>query len=220
MANFLTASEFNENGYTHDTDIGENYIYISHLDDGLQYWRLPMWPDDISDQMSSTFNSTTALGRSAPVYTFSNAGPRVVQISLVIHRDEMDDVNMGWSNAKLGFGEDYIENLIHALQSIALPKYNVENKAVEPPLIALRLGNEVFVKGVLLNGVGVSYTKPILENNKYAQLKLSITIAEVDPYDASAVYKNGSFRGMVNSFKNIYTSDEAPRLKEFRMGDW
>lgn len=44
------------------------YLYISHLDDGFQYWQLPGYPDEVSDDMRSTFSETTALGRSAPVY--------------------------------------------------------------------------------------------------------------------------------------------------------
>lgn len=45
----------------------ENYIYISHLDEDFQFWRLPCCPETINDSMSSTFGETSALGRSAPV---------------------------------------------------------------------------------------------------------------------------------------------------------
>ena len=90
---------------------------------------------------------------------------------------------------------------MHALQAIAVPKYNLSNKAIEPPLIALRLGHEVFIKGVLTSGIGVTYERPILEGDRYAQISLSITIAEVDPYDATSVYTNGSFRGEVETLR-------------------
>ena len=96
--------------------------------------------------MQSTFTPTTALGRTAPVYTFSNSGPRTVQIELPLHRDLMDDVNIGVSNSKLGEGEDYVDNLLRALQAIALPRYNLQNKAIEPPLVAIRISNEIFRK--------------------------------------------------------------------------
>ena len=154
--------------------------------------------------MSSTFASQNALGRSAPVYTFSNAGPRTVQINIKIHRDIMDDINIGGSNSLLALGEDYLDNLINALRAVALPKYNLSNKAVEPPLVALRLGREVFIKGVVTGGIGLTYHKPILTNDKYAQVELSITISEVDPYDATTVYQNGGFRGVVNTFKGTH----------------
>ena len=191
----------------------DNYIYISHLDDGLKFWRIPCWPDAISDSMTSNFSSTNALGRSAPVYTFSNAGPRTVQITINLHRDIMDDINVGVSNSPLKLGEDYIDNLVNALRAIAVPKYNLSNKAVEPPLVALRLGREIFIKGVVTGGIGLDFKKPILSNDKYAQVNLSLTISEVDPYDATSVYKNGGFRGVVQTFKgNHPTKNGVPGM--------
>lgn len=179
----------------------DNYLYISHLDEGLQFWRLPSSPDSISDSMSSTFSKTTPLGRSAPVYTFSSAGPRSVQFNITLHRDMMDEINEGYSNVKQGVGEDYVDNLIKALQAIAVPKYNLNNKAVEPPLVAIRIENQIFIKGVVTSGIGLTYKKPILSNGKYALVSLSLTIEEVDPYDATTVYSNGSFRGVVRTLK-------------------
>ena len=180
----------------------ENYLYISHLDEEFQFWQLPCTPDSISDSMTSTFNETSALGRSAPVFTYSKSGPRTVQISLLFHRDMMDALNVGVSNAELKLGEDYVDNLIKALQAIAVPKYNLSNKAVEPPLVALRLSQEVFIKGVVTSAIGLEYKLPILSNGKYAQVSLSFTVSEVDPYDATTVFQNGSFRGVVRTLKD------------------
>jgi hypothetical protein len=195
----IMSNKTNKNSYAHVLD--DNYIYISHLDENFQFWKLPTWPDTVTDTMASNFASTNALGRTAPVYTFSNAGPRTVQIAIPLHRDIMDEVNIGVSNVYLGEGEDYVDNLLKALQAIAVPKYNLQNKAIEPPLVAIRLSNEIFIKGVLTSGIGITYSKPILSNGKYAKVDLSITIAEVDPYDATSVFKNGGFRGVVQSLK-------------------
>lgn len=186
------------------------YIYISHLD-GIapQYWRLPQYPDDVTDQMQSTFSDQNALGRSAPVYTFSNSGPRVVQFSLEFHRDMIDEANVGYSNVTLKDNEDYSDKLISALQAIALPKYNLNNKTIEPPLVAIRLGRQVFIKGVVTSGINVTYKKPILTNEKYAVIGLSFTVSEVDPYDASTVYTNGSFRGLVSSMRKGMGMEDA-----------
>jgi hypothetical protein len=181
--------------------LDDNYIYISHLDEGFKFWKLPTWPDAVTDTMQSNFAQTNALGRTAPVYTFSNSGPRTVQIAIPLHRDIMDDVNLGISNTQLGEGEDYVDNLLKALQSIAVPRYNLQNKAVEPPLVAIRLSNEIFIKGIVSGPIGITYAKPILSNGKYAKVDLSITVSEVDPYDATSVFKNGGFRGVVQSLK-------------------
>lgn len=189
----------NDNKRVYNLD--DNYIYISHLDEGHQFWRLPVWPESVSDTMASQFGQATALGRTAPVYTYSNSGPRQVQITLRLHRDMMDDVNLNVSNVKLKEGEDYMDSLIRALQAISVPKYNLNNKAVEPPLVALRLGNEIFIKGVVNGTIGLTYELPIMRNNRYARVSLTLNISEVDPYDAQSVFKNGSFRGVVKTLK-------------------
>ena len=67
------------------TLLPDNYLYISHLDEKLKFWRLPCTPETISDSMASTFNETSALGRSAPVFTYSKSGPRSVQVGLNIY---------------------------------------------------------------------------------------------------------------------------------------
>jgi hypothetical protein len=174
------------------------YLYISHLDEGFQYWQLPGYPDEVTDNMSSTFSDATALGRSAPVYTFSNTGPRTIAISLNFHRDMFEEMP---SNVVPRDGEDKAESFIHALQAIAVPKYNLSNKAIEPPLVAVRLGREVFIKGIVSGGVRVTFGKPILVNEKYATMKVDFTISEVDPYDSTTVFQNGSFRGMTATLR-------------------
>ncbi len=174
------------------------YLYISHLDEDYQYWQLPGYPNEITDSMGSTFRDNTALGRSAPVYTFSNSGPRTIQLSLEFHRDMFEDMP---SNVTPKDGEDKAESFIHAIQAIAVPKYNLSNKAIEPPLVAVRLGREIFIKGVVTSDVSVTFEKPILVDEKYAIIKISFSISEVDPYDATTVFQNGSFRGLTATLR-------------------
>ena len=181
------------------------YLYISHLDEDYQYWMLPGYPEEVSDNMNSTFGDSYALGRSAPVYTYSNSGPRTIQISLEFHRDMFEDINAHCRRTgrkSFETGDDMAENFIKAIQAIAVPKYNLTNKAIEPPLIAIRLGREVFIKGIVNGGVHVTYKKPILVNEKYAVINISFTVSEVDPYDATTVFKNGSFRGLTATLRN------------------
>ena len=97
--------------------------------------------------------------------------------------------------------EDYVDSLIRALQAISVPKYTLTNKAIEPPLVAVRLSNEVFIKGIVTGNIGIEYEMPIIKGGKYAQVRLSITITEVDPYDADLVFSNGSFRGLVQTLR-------------------
>ena len=187
----------------------ENYIYISHLGDDGEYLVIPTTPDSIQDTMQSTFVSQNALSRSAPVWTYSNSGPREIQITLNLHRDMMDDVNIGVSNITPDIGEDYIDVFTRKLQSISVPKYNLSNKMVEPPMVAIRFGEEVFIKGIVTGPLNVTYTKPILSNNKYSQVTISFTVYETDPYDATTIAKNGSFRGLTRGLRKGFHLEEA-----------
>ena len=183
----------------------ENYIYISHLGEGGYWWWIPCCPQTITDSMSSEFSPTTALGRTAPVYTYSSSGPRTVQLDIQLHRDMMDMANAGNhslpTDFKVDTNEDYVDTLIRALQSISVPKYTLTNKTIEPPLVCVRLSNEVFIKGIVTGNIGLEYELPLISGNRYAQVRLSITITEVDPYDATSVFTNGSFRGLVQTLR-------------------
>lgn len=186
----------------------ENYIYISHLGESGEYFILPNFPDSIQDSMGSNFAQTNALSRSAPVFTYVNSGPRQMQITLNLHRDLMESVNSGVATVEVELGDDYIDTLIKKLQAIALPRYNLNNKLVEPPLVALRFSNEVFIKGVVTGGVTVTYNKPLLNGGKYANVTVAFQIYEVDPYDATTVEKNGSFRGVTRGLRKGFHLEE------------
>lgn len=178
----------------------ENYIYISHLGDDGEYLILPNYPDSIQDSLNSTFASETALSRSAPVYTYSNSGPRQLQFSMDIHRDLMDSVNEN-NPIDIELDEDYLDALIRKLQAIAVPKYNLTNKLVQVPTVAIRINNDIFIKGIVTGGVTVTYMKPLLSNGKYAHVTISFQVYETDPYDATTIEKNGSFRGLTRSMR-------------------
>lgn len=179
-----------------------NYVYLFHTN---QFIVLPTYPETITDSMSATFNSTYPLLRSAPIFTYVNSGPRTMQITLNLHRDMMQEINYGVSNLNVELGDDYVDTIIKQLQAVVLPKYQASQKMVNPPMIAVRFGNEVFIKGVVTGGITTTYSLPLLDNNKYAIVSISFTVSEVDPYDAQSVQKYGSFRGLNKTLeRNLY----------------
>lgn len=190
-----------------------NYIYFYHVE---KFCVIPEYPDSITDSLPSNFAQTQALSRSAPVFSYSNSGPRSVNINLKLHRDLMNDLNTNVSNLKsevVDFtGDDYIDTLIKYLQSVALPRYrnySTGQKSVIPPMVAIRFGDDIFIKGVVNSGIQVQYEKPILWNNKYAQVSITFSVFETEPYSADDVIAEGSFRGITAAFKNgIYASTD------------
>ncbi len=182
----------------------DNYIYLYHID---KFIVLPTYPESITDSLGASFNETSPLSRSAPIFTYSHSGPRQIQVTLSLHRELMTQINYRVSNLNVELGDDYVDTMIKQLQAIALPKYSVSTKMVNPPLVALRFGNEIFIKGVVNGGITLTYSGPILNNNKYALVSISFTVTEVDPYDAESILSVGSFRGLNKTLeRNLYKS--------------
>lgn len=189
----------------------DNYIYLYHVpgdnrDDGLgQFVVIPTFPDQYTDQLQSSFATQSILARSAPIFSYSNSGPRSIGINLALHRDLMQQLNYGVSNLNVELGDDYVDTLINKLQAIALPKYDYGDKMVNPPMVAVRFGNEFFIKGVVQNGITITGKLPLLSNGKYAQVGINFNVQEVDPYDAETVINQGQLRGLSKKLeRNLY----------------
>lgn len=180
----------------------DNYLYLYHLD---KFVILPSYPESVTDSLSATFQETSILARSAPIYTYSYSGPRTVQFDFTFHRDMMTQINYGVSNLNVDIGDDYVDTIIKQLQTVALPRYDASIKMVNPPMVAVRLGNEIFIKGVVNSGITVTYNLPIQSDGKYALVQVRFTVSEVDPYDASTVAVEGSFRGVSKTLeRNLF----------------
>lgn len=187
-----------------DFKLIENYIYIYQLD---KYVIIPTYPEQMNDSLGSTFSSSNPLSRTAPIYSYSNAGPRSIQFDISLHRDMMSQFNydnISFLDKTVSIDDDYIDTLIRYLQAMALPTFKTaqiqssisQGKIVNPPVIAVRFGNSVFIKGIVQGNVGVTWSGPIDKNNKYKVATISFTVSETDPQDAETIAKWGSFRGL------------------------
>ena len=182
----------------------ENYIYIYHLGEAGEFVILPTYPDKIQSSQSAQFNQSSPLARSAPIYAYAYSGARTVNISLTLYRDMFDMVNSDVSNLVIGDlnDEDYVETLVNRLSALAVPNYNTSSKMITPPQVAIRIGKDFFIKGVVTSGVTVGYSKPLIEGDKYNVIDIQFTVSEVDPYDATTVAREGNFRGITRALKN------------------
>lgn len=188
----------------------DNYIYMYHTGTVVA---LPTYADSVTDTMSVNFVSSTPLSRSSPIYSYASSGPRQLSLTFDLHRDMMQQINYAVSNINTVITDDYIDYLIKSLQACAVPQYSSTDKMVDPPLVAVRLGNDIFIKGVVLGNIGVTYGLPILSNGKYATAKISFVVAEVDPYSADLVQVSGSFRGLSTTLeRNVYKTPVRGRL--------
>lgn len=180
----------------------ECYIFLHHVKNikgtnGVLIL-LPSYADSVNDSISISFAQSTPLSRSAPIYSYQNSGPRTIQVHFDLHRDMMWQLNYKQSNLPISEedGDDYVDIMAREIQAAALPAYSTTGKMVNPPLVSLRLGNDIFIKGVINGNVGVTYSYPILASKKYAGVAIDFGILEVAPYSADDVMRYGSFRGL------------------------
>lgn len=192
----------------------ENYIYLYHT---KKFILIPTYPQSVTDSMSASFSPTTPLARTAPIQSYTGSGPRTIQVSLDLHRDVMTQINTNASNAlknlysSMGrdtssenYADDYVDILIKEIQAIVYPNYNDAARQVDPPQIAVKFGSDIFIKGVVNGTVSVEYSGPILANNKYAMVKISFNVTEIDPQSADTVSMLGSYRGDSSSLDNRF----------------
>ena len=90
----------------------DNYIYLYSYDEFLV---IPVYPDSISDSASASYGESTALSRSAPIYSYSHSGPRTVRITLALHRDLLEGVNINVSNMKVEINPEIIDEEVHRM---------------------------------------------------------------------------------------------------------
>lgn len=182
----------------------DNFLYLYHTGDFIV---IPTFADSITDSIQANFASSTPMSRSAPIYSYENSGPRTLQVEFDLHRDLMKEINYQTSNVTPKAGDDYVDWMIKAVQAAALPSYKDSQKMVDPPVVALKMGNDIFIKGVVTGAVGVTYQLPIIPGidkdgnpdssiGRYASVRLGFGISEIDPYQASDVIKMGSYRGI------------------------
>lgn len=173
----------------------DNYIYLYHTKTLIV---IPTYPESIADTMTATFSPTSILSRSAPIFSYSNSGPRSFNLSLHLHRDMMNQINVSTStlNKPELENEDYIDILVKELQAVVIPAYAASEKMVNPPMVAVKIGADFFCKGIVNGGITTTYSGPILTTDKYAEVTIDFPVQEVDPYDAYTVMKQGSFRGL------------------------
>lgn len=167
-----------------------SYLYLYHLD---KQFNIPVMPDPISNTLGVSFSQEKILGRSAPQITFSNSGPRTQNVTLVLHRQLMALEN--------NRNEDVVDDLINALQASTLPKYADSYRAVIPPSILLRFGNESCIRGVVQDSISIQSSGAWLKNGKMSIETVSFSIVEIQPFSAEYAYQNGLLRSISTDLK-------------------
>jgi hypothetical protein len=177
-------STINPQGYYNGAPV--SYLYIYHL---KKEWYLPVLPQSISNSLPISFSPTTIPLSSAPLQTFSSAGPRSVSISLKMHRKmfELEDPKKG---------AERMEELINDISALALPKYTNASKLVVPPTVLYRAGNEVCIRGIVSGNVTISNSGAWQRDGKLSEIDIQFTIIEVEAFSADYAQNHGVLRSI------------------------
>lgn len=168
----------------------ESYIYIYHIN---KKFNLPVVPDSFSNSLPINFSPTTIPMSSAPLQTFSSAGPRSLMVTLKLNRAlfEMDNADEEGQEER----SEQMEQLINALSALSLPTYSNSTKLVVPPSILYRAGKEICISGIVSGNVTIS-TSGAWVHEKLSNVDISFTITEVLPFSAEYTAKNGMYRSI------------------------
>lgn len=129
----------------------------------------------------------------------------------------MTQINWQRSNASVQMGDDYVDTIIKQVQAAVIPRYGDAEKMVNPPIVAVRFGDDIFIKGVINGAVSLTYQLPIITDkngkDKYSIVDLGFSISEVDPYDADTVMLAGSYRGLSTTLeRNLWKASTTGAL--------
>lgn len=157
-----------------DLDFSNCYMICTTYNDS-EVVHLPCYPDEISDNISSSWAEQTSIGRTVPMTTYVGTGFKKIGFSFDLHRDLVP-------------ADTTLEDIVHALNSTQYVKYT----SYTVPITTFRFGEMVF-KGIV-NSVSKVWKKPLIEN-KYSLVTISIDMQCVPNSvpDASSIAGNSVY---------------------------
>lgn len=191
---------FHHLGYLSNQSLADYNAGVDDIDSMCKI-ELPLSPDGVQDSNSANFSSQSILSRSAPVYSYISTGPRTISVTMKLHREMMDNMDMSSYNVNqnshltlsaVARKRGSLEVLMECLQLAVVPTYT-NSTTVIPPKVTLKLHN-LKITGVV-KSVQSTWNLPIV-NDKYAMITHSITIEEIDPYDSASILRLGGNRGI------------------------
>lgn len=183
--------------------------------------RLPLYPDEISDSISASWQSQNILGRTSPVTSYMSTNYREVSFGFTLHRELLFNCDSYLKNIKnkdrITRGRNYshintTEEILSILRLACYPVY-VSNGLMSPT-VCFRFG-EFFCKG-FMESVSYTWKKPIIDN-KYMVCDVNIGPIHCYPKSILAgsapnVYKETSLDPYGNTF--------APETYGKQQGGW
>lgn len=126
----------------------ECFMKVEHNEwNRVNIFALPCYPDSISESQNATWSTSSPLGRSSPISTFTGTGYRTFGLNFRLHREMCNG------------DEEYIDMLLVELRRTVFPYY-IE-KGLMPPITTFQFG-QFKCKGYV-ESVSFNWQKPIID---------------------------------------------------------
>lgn len=151
-----------------ESSIGKEYLLSGSgsnvvLTIGGYALAMPCYPTTLTDSLQVNHNQNPVAYRTEPFINYVNSGPRTVNAAFNLHREMM------------GAGyESQIDNIINTIEAACYPIASASNSVPA----SLKVGESLYISGVITGGIQVSFSGPIIEG-KYNVYDISFTITEV-----------------------------------------
>lgn len=151
--------------FTVDQNLGP--IIIVNLNTGKEIHLDGLFPEDLSEEQSVSFEDITIRGRSSGFSAYSGGGSRTTTIIFTLHEDYLGGY----------MGIDDIREVVSLLKATIFPVYE-NSGAIIPPRVYLRIGDTINFKRAYVTSCNVTWKKPI-RNGRYIVADVNMGVTEI-----------------------------------------
>lgn len=123
--------------------------------------RFSLIPDELSETVSASWDTTDIRGRTAPFIGYSGNSARTVSYSLTLHAEYVPNRD--------------ILSMVNKLKSLCYPR--IEGAIITPPICYVRFGDMVKMRAIVEN-ISVSWEKPIIDNRVFSKAEVSMEFTQ------------------------------------------
>ena len=148
---------------------------------------LPCYAEEVSETLSSLWQSQQIVGRTAPIYAYTGNGSITSSFSIDLHREMTDP-----SGTKYEVPGEYIDSVVALIKSGCYPRYS---SGLTPPRVMWKFG-DMCISGILTS-VSVSWKLPIIKKQySVCTIQVQMTSVHTSIIDAADIYnRKVSVRG-------------------------
>lgn len=184
-----------------------------------KYMALPCYAEEISESLSSLWQSQQIVGRTDPIYAYTGNGSMTSSFSFDLHREMTDP-----SGNSYEVPGDYIDSLVALIKSGCYPRYsagsttddngNTQNiSGLTPPRVMWKFG-DMCISGIMMS-VEVAWKLPIIKKQySICNIRVQMTSVHTSIIDAKNIYnkevsvRGGSIQGDMSKLGVSYPIDQ------------